>query len=1066
MKKIGIIVCLFLLVIGVSAQKNGASQITYSSDIQKIATIKSKGRILVIKPEYQIPANTFLTTYTKELGLSSSDEFVLKEETAEHNGVKTYRYVQQFHGVPIEGATLVLHEKNGVVTYVNGLFVRNFSQPFTPTVNGTTAVETAIAKMGAAKYAWENESLEQDLKMIRNDEKATYYPTPRLIFFDQNHSSVSENYRLAYEVSVFAIDPFETRIFYIDAYTGEILKSVKKNQNANVEVQAVTRYNGTQTITVDSVAPNQFVLREFSRGEGNGIYTRSLNHAGSLFEIPVDQAVDVVETDNFFDGDRVANAAHYGAEKTYDFYYQKFNRNSIDNQGLQLLSYVHWGSNIENAAWSEGAMYYGDGTNGNEFTFLTVCGHEISHGLTENTANLIYEYESGALNEAFSDMFGVAISYFGSDTLKWTIGDELGTPFRDMSNPNAYQNPDTYMGTYWVSDESDNGGVHTNSGPANYWFYLISVGGSGVNDHGTAYEVSPIGIDKADSIAFYTLTENLVETSDYEEACELSLLVAADLYGECSPEVYAVAAAWRAVGVGYGFSDTNVYVLDVLSPATDCALGSEETVTLELMHNSCENPLAAGTPLNVRLVLDGNVTISDTVLLSEDLTPGLPFEITLPSTIDVSATGEHSLSVYVKPSFAEAYTDSLIGYVFSNLVYQNSDIHVVDILSPKSGCFLDEQPVTVRYAFDICDSIAAGDSIRVGFKLNSGDTIVEYIHLDQTVTFEDTLSYTFETLADMTGIASNTLRVFALNPGDLDASDNVRSATIKNPTPLNELECMTFDESGMASYYFTEVGEYSQLNVGTLSGYNGGKLAKISGGNILEYYSNLEFPSSMDDWWTTNPQMNSKMTFCADATDYAELSVLFDLKQTSGKTVYEQMLGSSIPAGLDLLMSSMMRVLVDGEQVGENYTPTTPSDDPFTRRSLNLTSFAGGKHSLSFEAKCIAGDLIIYTLDHVYLDNISLVESSGVAAYSQVSPNISVYPNPASSNFSILMENVSNLASMPNYQLFDTMGRMVTNGLLDEDRTIVNVNGLAKGIYILKVIDNNRVVGTTKIVKE
>ncbi|MBR0077803.1 MAG: M4 family metallopeptidase [Bacteroidales bacterium] len=1068
MKKLAILLLALFFAMEANAQQNGASEVNYSSDLQKIATIKSKGRILVIKPEYQIPAAQFFGSYAKELGLASAEDMVLRDETASRGTNKTYRYGQMYHGIPIEGATMILHEKNGVVTYANGMIIQNFYRPFTPVVQGEDAILTALLNTRATKYAWENESMEQDLKMIRNDEKATYYPTPRLIFFDPQFSSDARNYRLTYEVNVFAIEPLESHTYYIDATTGEVLKSVKKNQNVNVEVQAKTRYNGVQTITVDSVIPTQFVLRENSRGAGNGIYTRSLNNSGSMIDINTSQATDVVEADNFFDTDSVANAAHFGAENTYDFYYEKFGRNSIDNQGLQLLSYVHLGQSVENAMWTNGAMFYGDGVGGYQFTFLSVCGHEITHGLTEHTANLYYEYESGALNEAFSDMFGASIAYYASDTLKWTIGDELGTAFRDMSNPKVYQNPDTYHGQYWVTGSDDNGGVHSNSGPANYWFYLLCAGGEGTNDHGNAYRVNPIGIDKADSLIFYTLTENLTETSDYQETYELSLIVAADLFGECSDEVLSVADAWHAIGVGYNYSDTTLFITDILSPATDCALGSEEPVTLELLYNSCSQPLPAGTEIEVRIVLDNTTEITETYVTTEVMVSGTPFAITLNQTLDVSATGAHSLKAFVHPEMTEAATDSITDYSFTNLVYQNTDVHVVDIVSPVSACFLsNETAITARFTFDVCDSIAAGDSVRVGYRLDvngaQGDTIVEYIVFEQTVTQEDTLEYTFHTLADFSQSYKFTLRVYSLNPGDLDASDNTRSAVIYSPTPLNKDEWINFEENEMKQYYFTEKEEYANITIGTLSGYNGGKVVNMTGGNAMEYYNDIEFPNPLD-WWGANLRMNSRITFCADATDYAELGINFDLKQTSGNDIYQQMLGDYIPGGMSLLQSSMMRVLVDGQQVSQNFTPATSSNDPFQRRGVNLCDYIGGKHTITFEAKCFAGDLFIYTLDHVYLDNITLVESTGISHYLEIAPNIFTYPNPATDNVTIVFENLET-ASAPEYQLFDLFGRNLLNGKIMEESTSLNISSLANGIYLLKVMDGNQTIGTAKIVK-
>ncbi len=109
-------------------------------------------------------------------------------------------------------------------------------------------------------------------------------------------------------------------------------------------------------------------------------------------------------------------------------------------------------------------MTYGDG--GAPFQVIDVVGHEISHGLTSNTANLVYSYESGALNESFSDIFGAAVEFdaLGYNNGDWLMGEDRGSAIRSLSNPNQYGDPDTYFGTYWFTGAGDNGGVHTNSG--------------------------------------------------------------------------------------------------------------------------------------------------------------------------------------------------------------------------------------------------------------------------------------------------------------------------------------------------------------------------------------------------------------------------------------------------------------------------------------------------------------------------------------------------------------------------------------------------------------------------
>jgi hypothetical protein len=125
-----------------------------------------------------------------------------------------------------------------------------------------------------------------------------------------------------------------------------------------------------------------------------------------------------------------------------------------------------------------------------------------------------------------------------------------------MANPNLKNDPDTYLGTHWITSKTDNFGVHTNSGVQNFWFYLLSVGGSGTNDNSNAYSVTGLGMSKAVQIAYRNLSVYLTPTSNYAMARQFAIQSARDLYGNCSNEVTQTTAAWYAVGVGTNVGTT------------------------------------------------------------------------------------------------------------------------------------------------------------------------------------------------------------------------------------------------------------------------------------------------------------------------------------------------------------------------------------------------------------------------------------------------------------------------------------------------------------------------------
>jgi PKD repeat protein len=345
---------------------------------------------------------------------------------------------------------------------------------------------------------------------------------------------------------------------YVDAQTGEILFDLPLIHFADEIGTAHTQYCGIKEINTFSNSSTDYILKDNTRGNG----LRTLNcHMTTNYN----NAWEFTDTDNIWNNvnpqlDEYATDAHYATMSTYDYYWDKFNRNSIDGNGFALWSYVHFNlvqagypDNV-NAFWNGQCMTYGDGKISQGITPLTtldICGHEVTHGLTNFTANLVYAYEPGALNEAFSDIFGTAIEFYAvPEYANWTIGEKIGHAFRSMSNPKQYQCPNTYKGQFWVSGGSDNGGVHTNSGVLNYWFYLLSEGGSGTNDNGNAYQVQGIGIEKAEQIAFKLLTEYLTPNSQYIDAFYYAVIAAAELYKDSYPQaVQSVGDAFYAVGV-------------------------------------------------------------------------------------------------------------------------------------------------------------------------------------------------------------------------------------------------------------------------------------------------------------------------------------------------------------------------------------------------------------------------------------------------------------------------------------------------------------------------------------
>jgi len=364
---------------------------------------------------------------------------------------------------------------------------------------------------------------------------------------DAGYSSVDDNSLFGWQ-----IDEIEVR------NNNELLYSNSGN-STNIHAYSIINWVGR--------IEGKYRLRETSRGEGIATINAENAMGFSNYVDFVQDTFPIMSEDM-----RAGVGIHWASEMTYDYFQETFGRNSYDNDGGAIISYADWkeGNEQNNAFWAGAFAAYGagDGELRGSWGAIDVVGHEISHGITDHSANLIYQGESGALNESFSDIFGAAVEFYaeGRDKGDWLTGEDVFKDFgalRSMLNPKARFDPDTYLGEYWynTANTNDNGGVHTNSGVQNHWFYLLTEGGSGENDDGVSYQVTGIGLDDASAIAYRNLIHYLLPDSRYMDAATYSIQAAEDLFGEDSQQVLSTRSAWEAVGI---YMDPRLFTSDAL----------------------------------------------------------------------------------------------------------------------------------------------------------------------------------------------------------------------------------------------------------------------------------------------------------------------------------------------------------------------------------------------------------------------------------------------------------------------------------------------------------------------
>ena len=477
----------------------------------------------------------------------------IQSETGLDGGIHT-RFQQTFMGIPVQDAVVVVHSNNHEYA-ITGHFAR-------------------IVKSA------ESLNLKQQKEIIQSSALADEIDGAE---FSGNWVwlKIGSDFELVLRVDFFSPYHFSDKSVYLHPQTTEILHQNLHKCHLNHIGTAQTNYHGTCHITTQ-VLQNSYHLRSSDRG--NGIITQNLNQ-----QLNYNSVSEITDDDNFWDHNNIefASDAHFCAEKYYDFLQAYFQRNSLDNSGFALKSYVNYGQNLANAFWNGSSVVYGSGnaTIG-ALTVVDIAGHEFTHGLIQKTAGLNYSNEPGIINEAIADIFGVALDHYSfPGSLNWTIAERSGQPLRSFFQPLTYGQPEEYLGPGWYYGTGDNGGVHINSGFINHWFYLLSEGGNGTNSKGWTYSLSGIGWESALRIVFQSLTCYLVPQSGFEDFYQATLIAAIDLYGHCSPEYLAICEAWKAVGL----KNHDTYQPAIISPANSVCQGQSVLLTASGLPRSVYN---------------------------------------------------------------------------------------------------------------------------------------------------------------------------------------------------------------------------------------------------------------------------------------------------------------------------------------------------------------------------------------------------------------------------------------------------------------------------------------------
>jgi Zn-dependent metalloprotease len=487
------------------------------------------------------PAGSFALSGAEAAAFTMPAGMVKQRSWTDADGTTMTRYQQMLGRASVIGAQITtVTDGSGARTAVVGAYL--------PELKARNAVTlTRDAALSKAKTVLAARGLKGEAA-----QRATVLKTDASLRFDPRTG------RYVYVVDTMARG--ERPVRWIDAGSGAVVKSLDGLTEGTGEgVKGDTK-------TVDSTVGTNGAYRMVSADGRKATYdfrntTNAIWLATDADDVWDTKAPLMVSPDQ-----RPLVDAHYYADVVDDFYKDTFKRNSIDNEGMRINSLAHFATNYCNAFWNGLYMTYGDG-NGTTCLPLSggldVIGHELTHGVTEHTSGLLYENESGALNEAFSDMMGNTVEFYAADTGRdpaampdWRIGEDVivqSKGFRNMGNPSEFDDPDHYSTRY--TGTADNGGVHTNSGIANHAYFLAVKGGfnRGCATSGNAtpthtadcdVKVSKIGLGNTKKI-FYRGFTSLPEYANFCDARNATIAVA----GKYTANMTQV---WDAVGVKTG----------------------------------------------------------------------------------------------------------------------------------------------------------------------------------------------------------------------------------------------------------------------------------------------------------------------------------------------------------------------------------------------------------------------------------------------------------------------------------------------------------------------------------
>jgi bacillolysin len=501
------------------------------------------------------------------LNLTEPMKLELRDSIKDILGMIHYTFDYFHNGIKFNLANVVVHTLNNSINQIQAIYVDKIQHDESE-INEMTAYDFLKEYTESKDYIW----LEKNNLYFQNSglDSSFLIPLKGIYYVPETLSDTNSNFVKSYFYQIYTVSPLSHKQYFISCENGELLYSL--NLICDYDGIVDTKYSGSKTVTTDYQ---------------NGLY--KLHQSDPRCEIEANfEGADIFDTDNIWTATENINFItpsstvidrqpaldmYWGTEQFYDYFSEIHNWQSYDNNDSKLKG-IYYSDAIDNAEWTGvEARFHQGNVKGTAYTSIDIVGHEFAHGIASTHKQIVYSGESGAINESLSDIWGVCIeNYAKPGGNLWLCGDEVVTlngnnGSRSFIDPKSFSMPNTYQGDYWVSTSDitfDDGGVHYNSSVMNHWFYLLTTGGTGVNDNSNVYNIQGIGMEEAANIVFRAETFSNGGQLYFQDFRANSIQAAKDLYGECSQELKSTIDAWYSVGVG--LSAGQLSALELSSP--------------------------------------------------------------------------------------------------------------------------------------------------------------------------------------------------------------------------------------------------------------------------------------------------------------------------------------------------------------------------------------------------------------------------------------------------------------------------------------------------------------------